>query len=202
MQRGHNALHIIQRKLMESRLGQGAAPGVKNHDGLSTGFDLRIQILDHRLSRHLQNLVHQIRAVIEHRFDAGVIIRSATFHHVAGQRPRTTGKTDQRHAVIQRLANLGNCIDHITQLVMRIRHTQIANLPFVTQRPFELRAFAFGKVQTQSHRIRHSENVGKKNGGIQVITGQRLQRHLTGVGRIFTQPQKATGALPGLTIFR
>ena len=148
---------------MVGRFSECATPRIKNHHGLGTGFDLCIQILDHRLGGDVENLVHQIRAIIGHGFNTRVVIRSAAFNHVAGQRPGATRKTDERHTVIQRFADLGNGIDDITQLIMGVRHTQITDLPFVTQRAFKLRAFAFGEVQTQAHGIRHGKNIGKQN---------------------------------------
>jgi hypothetical protein len=70
---------------------------------------------------------------------------------------------------------------------------QCADGGFVAQRTFELGAFALGKVQAQAHGIRHGEDVGKQDGGIQRKTLQRLQGDFSGVVRAGAQAHEAAG---------
>jgi hypothetical protein len=73
---------------------------------LRTRFDLRIQVIDHRLGGHFENVVHQLRLVVHQGFHLGIIVAAAAFHHVAGQRKRAAGKSDQRDTAIKRLTDL------------------------------------------------------------------------------------------------
>ena len=125
--------------------------------------------------------MQQIGTLVEHGLDgAEIVARAAAFHHVAGQRVRAAGKADQRHAAGQRTPDFADRIHHIAQLRIRIGHRQIADRPFVAQRPLELRTFAFGEVQAQAHRVGDGEDVGKQDRRIEFEARQRLQRHLAG----------------------
>ena len=79
---------VGQAELLECRIGQHAAPTVKNHDGLRTSFNLGVEVGGHSLRIDLQNAVHQIRTAVQHGFNQTVVVRTFAFHHVTSQGPR------------------------------------------------------------------------------------------------------------------
>ena len=146
-------------------------------------------------------MVHQVRAVVQHRLDAAEVVRAAALDHVAGQRPRAAGKADQRHPAAQLGADLRDRIEHVLQGT-QIRHLQRHHLFFIAQRTLELRPLAFDKIQAQTHRIGHRQDVGKQDRRIQRVTVERLQRDFGGVIRILGQTEEGTGALARRAVFR
>ncbi len=198
----HDAMRVGQRKFVERRMRQYPAPGIEDHHGLRTCFDLRIQVSDHRLGGHFENVVHQLRLVVHQGLHLGVIVAAAAFDHVAGQRERAAGKTDQRHATVQRLADLRHGVGDVFQILADIRHTQRLDVRFRLQRALELRAFAIGKIQTQPHRIRHGKDVREQDRRVQRETVQRLQRHFGSVVRALAQAEKAAGAFARFAVLR
>ena len=137
---------VGQAELLEGGIGQNAAPAVKNHHGLSPGFNLSIQIKRHSLCVDFQNAVHQIGSAVEHRFDQAVIVRAFALHHVAGQGPGAARKANQGHAAIQGFANGGDRIKDIAQLG-HVRHLQLGHGSFIAHRFGKTRAFAQCKAQ-------------------------------------------------------
>ena len=175
---------------MKRRIGQYAAPAVKNHHRLRTGFDLCIQILSHRIGIDGQHFVHQIRPLVEHGFNQSVVVRACALDHVASQCPGAARKADQRHTPVERFADRRDRIKHIPQLG-HVGHRQFGHGGFVAHHVSEFGAFAQGKAQTQTHRVGHGQNIAEQNGGIQLVALQRLQRHFSCVVGIGGQTHEA-----------
>ena len=198
----HDARHVGQRKLQIGRLGQHAAPGIEHHHRLGPGLDLRVEIVRHRRRRDIQDVVEQVRPTVQHLLGLGIGIAATTLDHVARQGKRATRETNERHRTIERAADLAHRIDDIAQMIVRIRRGQIANLPLTTQRSLKAWPLAGGKIQAQPHGIGDGQDVRKQNGRIQVVTGQRLQRHLAGHVRALAEREEIPGPGPRRTIFR
>ncbi len=67
---------------------------------------------------------------------------------------------------------------------------------------FEFRPFAIDEIQAEAHRVRHGQDVGKQDGGVERIAVDRLQRDFGGVIGIGGQPHEGAGALAGGAVFR
>ncbi|OIQ72645.1 hypothetical protein GALL_457280 [mine drainage metagenome] len=181
---------------------QRAAPGVENHHGLGAGFDLRVEVQDHGLRGHFQHVMQQVGTGIGHFLDGQKIGAALAFDHVGGQRPWAAGEADQRHGAVKCTPDLADRIDDILQVAGGIRHGQVADFPLFAQRTLELGAFALGEIQPKPHRVRHGEDVGEQDGGVQRESRQRLQRHFGGEIRVLAQIEKAAGALARGIVFR
>ena len=189
-----HARGVGQAELVKGRIGQHAAPAVENHHGLRTGIDLRIEVGRHGVGVDGQDLVHQVRAAVEQRLDLPVIAGTRALDHVAGQRPRTARKADQRHAAIERAANRRHRVEHVLELV-HVGHFECLDGRLVAQRSRKTRTFAGFERQAQAHGVGHGQDVGKQDGGIERVAGQGLQRDLGRVVDIGCQPHEA--ACPG-----
>ena len=159
---------VSQAELLESGIGQDTAPTVKNHHGLSAGFNLGVQIAGDSLGVDLQNAVHQIGSAVEHGLHQAVIVRAFALDHVAGQGPGAARKTNKGHAAIQGFADGCHGIKDITQLG-HVGHLQLSHGGFVAHRLGKARAFAQGKAQTQAHGVWHGQDVAEQNGRIQRV---------------------------------
>ena len=191
---------VGKRELAEGPGRQCAAPGVEDHHGLRARFDLGIQIVGNGPAGDGQYVVQQIRPIVEHGLERAEVVRAATFDHVAGKGERTAGKADQGDGTIERAPNFANGVEHIAQMHGRIRRRQIADRPFLAQRPLEAGAFPFGEVQAEAHGIGDGQNVRKQDGGIERIARQRLQGHLAGKGRVLAEIEKAARPSPRFAV--
>ena len=82
-----------------------------------------------------------------------------------------------------------------------IGNRKVANRPFLAQRALELRPLALGEVQTQAHRIRHRQDIGKQDRRIQIEARQRLQGHFARQLRVLAQLQEAARTTPCFVVF-
>ena len=92
-------------------------------------------------------------------FDPRERFAAFAFHHVAGQRPGTASKTDQRNSFLQFGANQADSIHDVAQIGFHIGHMQALDRLDVSDWELKLRAVAFDKMQPESHRIRNRENI-------------------------------------------
>ena len=191
----------MQAEFGKRRIAEHAAPSVENLHRLCTGIDLRIQISRNGLRIHVQNFVQQIGARIHHTFNGAKFLAAAAFHHIAGQRKRAAGKTDQRHAAIKRAADRSHRIKHIAQL-HHIGHFQFGDIGLVLQHPFKFRPLTLGEIEAQPHGIGHGEDVGKQNRRVQIEAFQRLDGYFRGQFGVFAQIEKAARLRAGGFVFR
>ena len=183
-------MHVVQGELLIITSGQHAAPGVENHHRLRARFNLRVEIERDALRQLVEQGMQGQRLGVHHLFDDGKGFAAAAFHHVGGQRPRTTGEANQRHVAFQFAANGAHGVHHIAQLAFRIGDRQLINVGFAFDRRGKTRAFSGFEIEPKAHRIRNGENVRKKNGGIEREAAQRLERHFTGQLGVFAQRHK------------
>ena len=202
MQFLRDALQVGQGELAVHRRAQHAAPGVEHLQRLRTGRALGGQVGDHGIGVDRQQAVQGGRFVQRHRLDAGEVLAAAAFHHVAGQRPRAAGKADERHLAVQFAADHPYRVHHVAQFGFHVRHAQLRRVGGAAHGALELRALAFDEVQAQPHRIGDGQDVGEQDGGVQVETAQRLQRHFTGDLRVLRHAQEAAGFLAGGAVLR
>ena len=146
--------------------------------------------------------MQSLRLGIHHLFNTGKRLATATFDHVGRQRPRATGKPNQRHRALELTANGAYRIHDIAQLLLWIGHPELLYIGQGAHWAFKTRTFSGFKVQPQAHRIRDSQNIRKQNCRIQRKTAQGLQGHFTGQLRIFAQGHKIPGFGAGRPILR
>ncbi len=192
-QLARNAGQVGQREFPVHRRRQHAAPGVEHLQRLRTGRALRGQIGNHRVGVHRQQFVQSGRIIQRHRLDPRVILAAAAFDHVAGQRPRTAGKADQRHLAVQFAPDQAHRVHHVAQLGFHVRYRQPVRVGGGAHGAFELRAFALDEVQAQTHCVGHGEDVGEQDRSVQPEAAQRLQGHLAGDLRVLGHAQEAAG---------
>ncbi len=137
--------------------------------------------------------MHQVGAAVHQAFDEAVVVAALAFDHVAGQRPGAAREADQRHAAIQCLADAGDGVEHIAQLV-HVGYGEFGHSGFVAHLLGKARAFTLGECQAQAHGVRHGQDVAEQNGGVEREAVERLQGHLGGVVHVGGQAHEAAGA--------
>ncbi len=202
LQFARDAGEVGQRELPVHRRRQRAAPGVEDLECLRTCRVLRGEVGDDRIGDDAEQLVHCPRFVQGHRLDLAPVLAAAALDHVAGKRPRTAGKADQRDRGVQFAANRAHGIHDIAQLDVHVGYGEFRDVGHAADRALELRTLAIGEVQAKAHRVRHGQDVGKQDRGIQRKTAQRLQRHFTGQFRVLGQGQEAAGLRARRPVFR
>ncbi|EXI84795.1 MAG: hypothetical protein AW12_02384 [Candidatus Accumulibacter sp. BA-94] len=195
-----DALHVLERELFVGRCRKRTSPGIKDHHRLGAGFDLGVEVGTHSVGGDRQDVMQQVRPIVEHALDPAVIGARRALDHVAGQGVGAPGKADKWHRAVQRAPDLGHGIHHVAQVVPGVRCAEVANRPLLAQRALEARAFAVGEVEAEPHRIRDGEDVGKEDRRVELVAGKRLQGHLTGQAGILAQLHEAARARARLAI--
>ena len=96
--------------------------------------------------------MQQIRARIHHGFDGAEFFAAAAFNHVAGERERAAGETDEWNAAVKGFTDGSYGIKDVLQF-FHVGNLQFGDIRFMLQGAFKFGAFAFGKVQAQTHGI-------------------------------------------------
>jgi hypothetical protein len=91
------------------------------------------------------------------------------------------------------LANGAHRVHHVAQVLLRIGNRQRLDVRCTAHHLLEARTFAGLEVQAEPHGVRHGEDIGEEDRGIQWIAIQRLQGHLAGELRIHAQAHEVTG---------
>ncbi|MPN28035.1 hypothetical protein SDC9_175473 [bioreactor metagenome] len=88
--------------------------------------------------------MHQVGAAVHQALDQAVVVAALAFDHVAGQRPGAARKANQRHAAVQRLADAGDGIEHVAQLV-QVGRGELGYIGFIADGFGKARAFALSE---------------------------------------------------------
>ena len=144
--------------------------------------------------------MQQIGAAVHHGFDGAEFLAAAAFHHIARQRERAAGKADERHAAVQGFADGRHGVEYIAQ-ILHVRHAQGGDIGFSLYGFLEFRAFAGFKIQPQAHGVRNGQNIGKQDGGVQIVAVDGLEGYFGGQFGVFAQIHKAAGAGAGFAVF-
>jgi hypothetical protein len=86
-----------------------------------------VSIRDNGIGIHRQQRMQRLRIVQRQRLDPCEVAAAAALDHVAGQGPRTAGKTDQRHPtvvghVVKFAADRAHRIHHVAQRAVHVRN--------------------------------------------------------------------------------
>src|SRR5688572_21970874 len=130
------------------------------------------------------------------------VVAACALHHVAGESEGAAREADERDAAANGVLALLYCLQYVSQVLRRIRRSQLADCRFVAQRALEARAFAIGKGKAQAHRVRNREDVGEHDRGIELKALERLQRHLGGERRRLGELEEAAGFRARRVVFR
>ena len=92
--------------------------------------------------------MHDFRLLKQHTLGKCKIFGTASLDHVSRQRPGTAREPDQGNTTIQFTADNANCVHHIAEIGLGIRHRKRDNILFSTYRALKLWTFPFSKVET------------------------------------------------------
>src|SRR6185312_149555 len=97
------------------------------------------------------------------------------FDRVRREREGRAGKADERHAAGELALNLTDRRQHVRQLLARLEFLYAGEVVFGAQRPFDLRAFAFEKVERNAHRLERQQQIGKQDRRVDVDAPDGLE---------------------------
>ena len=166
-------------------------------------FGARIPLRDQVRSGCFHQNIHQPgkkRSVTPGQLADGFVIGAAlTLDHISGDGPGRPRKPDQRGVRGQGGAHILDGLHHRRQHLRPIH--QPAQRAFIRHR-LQPRAFAFGKPDFLTQRMGEQKNVGEQNGGIEIDTPHRLQRHFRRQRRIKAERDEILRLGPQRAIFR
>ena len=184
-----------------SRRRQHAGPGVEDLHRIRPGAQLLDQIARRHRDQNLDHAGEGLRLAIGHQPGRGLIGRAAPRHHVGRNRPRRAAEAEQGDILRQRV------LDPADGLVDRRKHRVIGvgrkrvQLRRIVQR-LQPRPFASLERHRAAERVRHDQNIGEQDRGIEAEAADRLQRDFRcKLGRE-AQIEKAPRALAQRAIFR
>ena len=146
------------------------------------GGDLRVEIGSDGLRIDIAEALQEVRPAVRHPAHGAEVGAAASFDHVARERERASGETQQRHATLEGPLDLGDRIEHVPQ-ACHVGHAQPRDRCLVGGGAGESGPFSLGKAQPEAHRIGHGENIGEQNRRVERKARERLQRHLGGERR-------------------
>ncbi len=180
LQRVRDLRQIAQAEFTEHRRREQAAPGVEHHQRLRTRGGLRGEIRGDRARDHVEQTMHRLGFFQRERLRPREARRTFAFDHVAGERPRTAGETDQRHLAAEFAADQAHRVHHVAQIGFRIGDAERIDLGARAHRLGQTRTHAFVDRQAQTHRIRNRQDVGEQNRRIERVARDRLQGDFAG----------------------
>ena len=196
-------LHVAQGELLVGRRGQRAAPGVEDLHGLRAGLDLPVEVDGDRAGQLVEQRVHGLRVVVEHRLGLAEVAAGAALDHVGGQGPGAAGEADQRHAAVQLAADGAHGIHHVAQVLLGVGNRQGLDIGHARHHLLEARTLAGFEVQALAHGIGDGEDVGEEDRGVDLrVAIQRLDGHFAGQLGVLHQADEVTGLGAGGAIFR
>jgi hypothetical protein len=138
---------------------------------------------------------------VKHALERAPVVAAGTFDHVAGEGEGAAGEADQGHSAGEGALAFAHGIENILQL-RQIGHLQLRDFFLIPQRALEARALALGEGESEAHRVRDGEDVGKHDGGVEREALERLERHFGGERRRFGKLEEASGAGSRLVVLR
>ena len=155
---------------------QQSTPRVEQHDDIDTCLYLRFEITRNCLRIDIDNSLEQIAAPVRHPACRRKVDAASAFDHVARKGKGTSCEPDQRDSVGKCMLDFGHGVEDITQF-RHVRHRESGDRLFIGCRCRKAWPLAFGERESETHRIRNRQDVGKQDRRIEWITRERLQRH-------------------------
>ncbi len=187
--------------LAEARLVERAGPAVEQLHRIGPGLDLRRQMLD----RGVRDLVDEIAEPVGIGKGPALRMREiaarAAFDHVGRDRPRASGKADERDLARQRRLDAAHGVVDRGEPLRRAEALE----PFggsARAHRLEHRALAVAKRDRLAERMRHHQYVREQDRRIHAEAADRLQRRLGGELGREAEIEEGWGAFPELAIFR
>ena len=156
---------------------QAAHPTVKELDGLRPCPDLALQIFRHHTRELVQEPVPHGRLPVHEALGLDVMARGAPLDGIARERERRAGKSDQRHASVQRAAGQPDRLRHEPELLSADKPERV-HIRTGPDRIVNDRTFALLERDAQAHWLEREQDVGEDDGRIEGEALDRLQRDL------------------------
>ena len=165
---------MLQRAKLSGR--QHAGPGVEDLHRVGAGFELLDEIARRHLDQNIDHARECFRLAIRKHARGRLVRRAASRHHVGRDRPRRAAETEQRDLRRQRRLHAPHRLIHRCEYGLVRLARQRAKLGGIVERR-EPRAFARLERHLAAERVRHDQNVGKENRGVEAKAPDRLQGH-------------------------
>ena len=98
-------------------LGQNARPRIEELHRIDAGLDLVGQMVDHGLDQEIDEQPERFGMLVGPQLYLGEVLAAAALDHVAGERERCAGKTQQCGFPWQRRTRLPDCLVYRCQMV-------------------------------------------------------------------------------------
>ena len=121
-------------------------------------------------------------------------------HHVGRDRPRRAAEAEQRDIRRERALHPPHCLVHRREHASVLGGGERVQLGGIVER-FEARPFAGLECHVAAERMRHHQDVGEQDRGIEAEAADRLQRDLGGELRREAEIEEPAGALAQRAIF-
>ena len=172
LHRAHDAGGGTQHRAFEQTGGHGAGPAFEQLQGFGAGIGLGDEIGAGGLHQHIHQACEGLGLAPRQAAEDFVIGAAFALDHVGGDSPRRAREADQGGVGGKRGAHAFDRFHHRRKLGRVVAQRRDARRITDGLQP---RAFAFREPQFLSQRMGHQENVGKENGGIQIVAAHWLQ---------------------------
>lgn len=104
--------------------------------------------------------------------------------------------------LLEGLADRRHGVHDVAELLVGFRHVELGNGLLALNGMVEHGTLAGHEVQAEAHGIGNRQNVGKKDGRVETVTVDRLQRHFRSVIGVHGEAHETARARTGFAILR
>ena len=185
----------------ELGFAQDARPAVEQLQGLGAGVGLPDEMDRRRLDQEIDQGPEFIRIAVGPAADLRVIPARAPFNHVGRDGPGRAGEPDQGDVRRQPGVQLGDGLVDAGQVAVKIVEPKTRQGIGLLDR-LQPRPRPGLEPNPLAQRVRHHQDVAEQDGGIEIITPERLQRGLHRHRRGVAEIEETLRLAAELPIFR
>src|SRR5438876_4695765 len=138
----------------------------------------------------MQQVAKRFRFLIQKLLNGSKPFFRSTFHHITRERPRGTGKAQNRNFAADRLYDAADRFGQEPGFQFRVENPQFLNVCQATNRAWKVRPL-IAQLEWQSHGFGRNEDIGEDDHGIDAEPSERLQGDLRGQLRGLANLQKS-----------
>ncbi len=185
--------HRLDAPARELARRQHARPSVEDLHRVRAGTQLLDEIARRHRDQNIDHAGERLRLAIGHQPRRRLIGRAAPRHHVGRDRPRRAAEAEQRDVCRECRFHLPHgLVDRREDVIVR-RGCKRVELHRIVEW-FEPWPFACLEGHGAAERVRHHQNVGEQDCGIEAEAADRLQRRLGGEFGREAEVEEAPGA--------
>mmetsp|Transcript_23847 Transcript_23847/g.46747 ORF Transcript_23847/g.46747 Transcript_23847/m.46747 type:complete len:397 (-) Transcript_23847:261-1451(-) len=207
---GGDVLQVLHLELVEVRLRDVRTHSLEHLQKVSSLFDLLGHVFDDHIAKFGEEQVAGFWVLLKPLLSHRLVVAGVASNHVEHEGERGCGEANQRHIAVlflQRGLDFWESGEDVRKTVLHqlrgVGSVKFLDIRRSLERVRDHDALASRHLNLDVQGLGHDENVGEQNGGIDVVTTERLHGHLCDVLRVVEKLEEVfAGVLLVLVVFR